>query len=370
MIVQDRKETLFTARMPENIPEHLNVSLTRRIVTVALAVFTLGVSLLIQKGLEYLAKRSFMMAAYISEKTKNELHTQRTAFLETYPQAKEVFFNTFDGAKINGIQINPPGKDPLRDKSQETAIIFFCGMGSLYERYLSNDAFIQYAKQTDSTILLFNYRSVLKSEGSPAYGKDVVIDGDAALQFLMDQGFQKRKVLLHGYSLGGGISSQVALMNTDKLDPKNCPPYLNEKSFESSASAVAALKGAFLGTLVYLAHWNLPAYKLWEEKNNQSKKALIVHKEDYMIPYREASLYKTLRGYLGFKKVAKNEENEKAIIIKTLAQDIKSEHTKVYFETYKLDAAKPEITTHCSMLFQGQEAIKRISDIALDLFQE
>ena len=344
-------DLIFVSKPSVNLPKNLQILLKDKIIRVALAILTCGFSILVQAGIQHLAKRAFMMAAYIPEAKKLELFKQQKAFLERNANhAKEVFFKTHDGALINGVQISP-------SKPTDKCVIFFCGMGTLYENYLENDNLITYAEQTGTNVLIFNYRGIGKSKGDPLYGKNVVEDGDAAVQFMKNQGFKEDKIALVGHSLGGGIAGQVAMMNPSS-------PYMGDKTFSSLKEAVRSIRGVFQSMLVPFAKWDFNTRDLWDL--NHAPKILFVHKKDYMIPYLNTSLYRALKG-LGFKTESKRLEKsisheekgyvqvyfDKALIILGLKTETKCSekffgkaishqdkgHVKVYFDTEEENSA-------------------------------
>jgi pimeloyl-ACP methyl ester carboxylesterase len=120
----------------------------------------------------------------------------------------ETTFLTEDGLTLEGFQCvhrNSPA-----EVDQQKWIIFFGGnnesaQGKLRQAY-------QLANAVGCNFLVFNYRGVGGSEGieNPIVTQqDLVNDGQAALDFLLQRRVDPKNIILHGYSQGGAVAAQV-----------------------------------------------------------------------------------------------------------------------------------------------------------------
>lgn len=136
---------------------------------------------------------------------------------------------TFDGADLDSIEFTSVEKT-------KRYIIKFNGNGAQYQDSLA--AFAQDAKTLKANIVGFNYRGVGNSTPKPTTYQDLVTDGIAQVQRVLDLGVPSTSILLDGHSLGGSVATMVAKHFHDK----KLPVYLwNDRSFASLARAAAGI---------------------------------------------------------------------------------------------------------------------------------
>lgn len=112
---------------------------------------------------------------------------------------------THDGAKLDGIEVKPKLE---ADKKTQKHIIKFIGNGRCYEAFLNE--MIKEANDLNATVIGFNLRGVGNSTSRAKSADDLVIDGIAQVQRLLDDGVPPENITLQGHSLGGCISTLVA----------------------------------------------------------------------------------------------------------------------------------------------------------------
>lgn len=121
--------------------------------------------------------------------------------------AEKLIVETFDKAALNTFIIKQKSycNTPI-DKQQY--LVNFIGKGMCYESII--DEMEEDAKALHCNVVAFNFRGVGLSTKRPKSKKDLVTDGIAQIQRLLDLGVPANNITLKGYSLGGGISTLVA----------------------------------------------------------------------------------------------------------------------------------------------------------------
>lgn len=91
-------------------------------------------------------------------------------------------------------------------KNNEKIILYFHGnAGNLGDR---SHKFAAFAADGFG-VLAISYRGYSGSAGKPSE-TGLLLDADAALQFLLDQGYSEKNIILFGESLGSGVAVQLA----------------------------------------------------------------------------------------------------------------------------------------------------------------
>lgn len=115
---------------------------------------------------------------------------------------QHVRMKTTDGIEIDGALIMPP-----TDASRKRWIIFFNANMQKYEEWFFY--FHRYAREAKVGMLVFNWRGVAGSGGYASCVDDLVKDGTAALQHLLDMGIDPKHILIHGLSIGACVAALV-----------------------------------------------------------------------------------------------------------------------------------------------------------------
>ena len=138
---------------------------------------------------------------------------------------------THDNAVLETMEISPKSLN-----SPNRYIIKFNGNGGLYQDLIRS--YIQDATNLKAKVIGFNYRNVGDSTLQPKQYKELITDGIAQVQRLIDLGVNSTQILLDGHSLGGSIATKVAKHFYDKGQPI----YLwNDRSFSSLGKAAAGI---------------------------------------------------------------------------------------------------------------------------------
>jgi alpha/beta superfamily hydrolase len=228
-------------------------------------------------------------------------------------ESKEINIKTFDNENINAILFK--GKknlfnfNPLnRDKIKKKIILHFNGMGEVYEDH-ANTRFIADITKLGFDLFLFNYRNTAKSSGLVT--KDNIIkDAFTIYNYLIELGYEKKDIIIHGHSFGASIATYLASFNEES-------PIINDRSFSSLVSAatqifITPIKNGFnmqddtrvkvlIETKIqnilafFLESWNIDVKALWQKMKN--KKISIVSKKDEIIHYPASLSYNLNKKY-------------------------------------------------------------------------
>jgi len=117
------------------------------------------------------------------------------------------FITTHDAAELDTIEITPEQtlETPIH---QKRFVIKFNGNGGQYQDLI--DMYAEDANTLGYTVIGFNFRGVGESKKTPTVFQDLITDGIAEVQRLIDNGVNPENILLDGHSLGGGVATKVA----------------------------------------------------------------------------------------------------------------------------------------------------------------
>lgn len=168
---------------------------------------------LLWDGLKFLVGRWFSQnignqvlpsqKVFFADNNKKDLQEVAEKFIEENNTSKKVQIRTYDGANLETIEINPKSAPLSRGY-----IIHFNPNGGYYQKKLSTMQ--EEANETHCTVIGFNYRNTGNSIGILRTKDDLVNDGIAQVQRLLDSKVDPHHIVLKGYSLGGAIATLVA----------------------------------------------------------------------------------------------------------------------------------------------------------------
>ena len=193
---------------------------------------------------------------------------------------------THDGAALDTLEIEPIAQQPIDAKYKKYIINFIdkkvCYQEMIHELKADALAF-------KSNLVSFNYRGVGNSTGYPKSFNDLVIDGIAQVQRLLDQNITPLNITLNGHAMGGAIAALVAYHFHQQKQPINV---FNDRSFSTNTNViVGSIRGGNKETwrgklLGWLAK---PFIKLglslvqWEIDADDAFKAIPIAYRDYML---------------------------------------------------------------------------------------
>ncbi|HTM63408.1 MAG TPA: alpha/beta hydrolase [Gammaproteobacteria bacterium] len=142
---------------------------------------------------------------------------------------------THDGAELDTLELLSQFETE-KQINEQYYIVKFNGNGMHYNDLLTIHA--ETANRLDTNIIAFDYRGVGASTQTPTTFNDLVTDGIAQVQRLLDEGVDSEKITLDGTSLGGGVATMVA-HHFHKIGK---PVYLwNDRSFASISQAATGM---------------------------------------------------------------------------------------------------------------------------------
>ncbi|MDR3491311.1 MAG: alpha/beta hydrolase [Gammaproteobacteria bacterium] len=115
------------------------------------------------------------------------------------------FVITHDNAKLDTLTIS--AKNAVNPKNRQLHIINFVGIGMSY-----HDIFQDMKEDClalKCTVIGFNYRGIHTSSGKLYSKDDLIVDGIAQVQRLLDDEVIDQNIILAGHSLGGAIATLV-----------------------------------------------------------------------------------------------------------------------------------------------------------------
>jgi hypothetical protein len=174
------------------------------------------------------------------------------------------------------------GASTMKNFKNKKWVILFIGNTMCYEQVLKLvlDEKIHY----QANALLFNYRGVMESDGSPNNAEDLILDGHTAIQFLKDHGVHSKDILIEGYSIGGGIGVQAAALHPD-VNFANISSYSSIANFVENltyhhilgdvntasrcrkvmATIISFIVKWILKGVLWVKHWEMDSIAAWKK---------------------------------------------------------------------------------------------------------
>ncbi|KTD31069.1 substrate of the Dot/Icm system [Legionella moravica] len=203
---------------------------------------------------------------------------------------------THDGAVLDTLEITPESQKQIEPQFQKY-IINLVGNGMCYEDIL--EEMREDALALDAKIVGFNLRGVGQSSKRALSKDDLVTDGIAQVQRLLDQGVPAQNITLKAHSLGAGIGSLVAQHFHQLGQPINI---FNSRSFSNLTNFLVGharleknvfgeaigqketFGGKVLGWLIkpivklalILANWEIDAISAFKSIPNHYKEYIVV----------------------------------------------------------------------------------------------
>lgn len=143
---------------------------------------------------------------------------------------EEFTVSAVDGASLSAAAYTSPG-------AASRWIVFVPPNGQQWESVVFSVA--RQAAALSANFLVFNYRGVGRSSGVAQTSAELVLDCEAALDWLMvgARAVHADQILLHGHSLGGGVGLQVLRRRAERGEPPIA--MIHDRSFTSVAQVVA-----------------------------------------------------------------------------------------------------------------------------------
>lgn len=195
---------------------------------------------------------------------------QRIDFLSRFP-CEQFFLTGEDGKKIDCMWV--------KAENSEIVVVYCCPNGGFYEYIYYQTDWLEFYLEIGVSVVLWNYRSYGRSEGSPTIPK-LCRDGEILISYIRSNP-SVSKIIVHGESLGGCIASHIAIKG-------NCDLLIADRTFSSLFEIVSSYVGVFLAYAVkVLGPIDIDSVKNYLEFTN--KKILTCDPRDGII-YDKASL--------------------------------------------------------------------------------
>ncbi|HXF29462.1 MAG TPA: alpha/beta hydrolase fold domain-containing protein, partial [Chlamydiales bacterium] len=198
---------------------------------------------------------------------------------------REVNIASTNGAIVNGVELRPG--DVLQKPEDQKWIVYYCKNAATWEQ--ERHFLAKLAKDVGANVLCCNYRGVGLSTGFPETEKHLIEDGDAALQYLLQQGVKPENVLLDGTSMGGAVAVHVAALHAESDQPI---AVCNDRSFRSLYHTIEELipvAGGLLADMAQAAGWSLDsASKIGILREKNVPIVVLYHPDDKMVKIQAA----------------------------------------------------------------------------------
>lgn len=317
-----------------------------------------GISAVASFGLSRWIAKMVLPALTFSHDEKRFAQLRKENFLKLMPDSGHEFdLKMEDGAEINGMGIfqdKNEKKEFLEGNAQNQRwMIFFNGNMQLYENNLYD--FQSTGKNLDVNMLVFNYRGVGDSKGYPWKTDDLIADGEACVKYLLSKGVPEANIYIDGFSLGGGVGTQVASLH-EKIGLTN---FCSFSSISKIASVI--FNRPALANIVIALGWELDSIKAFEKI--KAKKLIVYHPQDAAMPYETVCFYKMMKEHI-------KEQNPDAVYLGMHKGRLKSrlkEEFKPARVKLKREFSKRTMEAHCYD-FKSDPAYPEIRNFVRDFF--
>lgn len=160
---------------------------------------------LLKFGFNYLAGEAIGKIVLPSQNINPFLSLTQPQYFHTLPFEQHTVV-TYDKVKLDTLEITHPSQKHT-PAPQKNYVIHFVGNGMSYESAIGEME--ADAEELQCSVVGFNLRGVGKSTGRARSKDDLVTDGIATVQRLLDQGVRPENITLKGHSLGAALATLV-----------------------------------------------------------------------------------------------------------------------------------------------------------------
>ncbi|PJD96074.1 MAG: hypothetical protein CK425_06640 [Parachlamydia sp.] len=263
-------------------------------------IFPIGLMRLTKYGLGKLAGKAILPSQVYSKEMLDKARQEEINAVDKFAHVNYEKFQmtrstiqTIDHVKLDTFEILHP-LESKKDPKDQKWIVFFPPNGMAYEQLIGLAT--QLSIDIGANFYLGNFRGVGYSEKSPSKSKDLIVDGETMVQYLLsEKKIPAENVMVHGWSLGGAVANEVAALHQEKgHEMKLC----NDRSFSTLYKEIKALLPLGIGhvaaPLAYSLGWKFNPAKFWKSIAEEHK-MLSFHRKDQVISYKKASLYKAVK---------------------------------------------------------------------------
>jgi len=264
-------------------------------------IFPIGLLRLARHGLGKLAGKAILPAQWKGSKSAiDKVREEQIAFVNEHMhvghekfQMNRATVETADHVKLDTLEILHP-EESKKDPEDQKWIVFFPGNGARYEHLIILAT--QLSRDIGANLYLGNYRGVGYSEKSPSKSKDLIVDGEAMVQYLLNEKkIPSGNIMVHGWSLGGAVANEVAALHQEKgQEMKLC----NDRSFSTLYKEIKGFLplgvGHVAAPIAFAVGWKFNPAKFWKAIGDENK-MISYHRKDRIIPYKKGGLYKEVK---------------------------------------------------------------------------
>lgn len=210
----------------ESKPSDNSTSITGPAVRLVATFLTLGISEDIHKKIKKKIVATLSKALTQNARSARDRQDSIEKFKQNvhYDKATSLSVQVGKTARLDGMLIKPALVESKK------YVIWLNGLGEDYEGKLTEACI--YADKVQANILLFNYRGCGDSTtDGPTKPKDLVTDTLAMIAFLTEQGIEAEDIVIHGFSLGGGVGAQA----TQQIQGIS---HINDRSYSTFSKAI------------------------------------------------------------------------------------------------------------------------------------
>lgn len=268
----------------------------------SIILLPLGIARVIGWAVHFIAKKMTLPSAWfypnqILQRAKGIFSVCCRNLQNQFVTQKHKIF-TPDGVKLNALHFRH------RQANENTPTVLF---------YQSNASISQLGiylwlveeavrRNCVCNFVVFDYRGVGSSKGDAQSTRDLLVDGDTALQFVKDH-LRVPPHLIHWYtwSLGGGIGSNIKAMY-----PECTGPMISERSFSSLRSVGENIIPSILKPLLFWIPWaaEKEGWKLEAPLASLRGRTLIMyHRKDPTIPYAASAHQAAIKANLNMEAI-------------------------------------------------------------------
>ena len=273
---------------------------------------------------------------------------------------------THDDVHLDTFEVKHKSQEQI-DPQYQKYIINLVGNGMCYEHII--DDIKEDAKALKANVVGFNLRGVGQSTGKAKSKEDLVTDGIAQVQRLLDQGMSPQNITLKGHSLGAGVATLVAQHFHQLGQPINL---FNSRSFSTITNFLVghirlerdesgdpighkdSIGGIILGWLAYPFVKFGVALAKWEINAGSAFKSIPEAYRDYIVVRS--------RKEIRVNRIDDSVIPHYASIHKELTSERRKKKAEIDKEIEKIDKsdllAKPELAKARETLVQDREKIK------------
>ena len=172
--------------------------------------------------------------------------TMRSAHLK----GEVITLNPRPDVQLDGIHFRYENQGQVSQKH----IIYFLPNGALFKDLLNHLHTL--AERSHANLTCYNYRGTGSSSGTLLDENDLLNDGRAIVNSVLQNAATSRELVFHGYSMGGGVATQLAAEYSRDLNIH----LVNERSYTSLpnvATNLVLIAGRVAGWILSLCSWRL-----------------------------------------------------------------------------------------------------------------